>query len=231
MANQKSIKTRKKSRTEKLLASSLIIYALLFLAHYILSVILNKPIEMLTYIITDLTIIYLAGTSIWFIHKKGQAAINEIKKYTQGLEFSMIFYLGWLIAIIFLYTALKKIVFFLTLAEISFTITGFGFTAGAFFKDRLELRNKFFRVSTIFSVIGFSSVIFYLFFDVFGMLTGQTIPIFYYFGIFLLPSDTITSFVLVVFLTFLGILFWIAFLQLMKLLSEVPKMRFRKESN
>jgi len=205
----------------------IIIYLLLFLINYICDVLINTPIFVLRYVVIDLTVIIVVSSFCLYFIKEKNKIFNAIRRYLKiecPIDLFINFSYGCVISIVFLYFSITNIDFFLTLSSVTFAISGFSFTAGSFFKDNLEFRKSFFTISILYAIIGFLSLFFYMFYEILTQAKNEEIIIFHYFFNVLkvntLDVIVITTFI---FLIVLGFLFFCAFVNLMSLLTKIPK--------
>lgn len=221
----------KRSLTEnktviRIVLVSLIIYMFLYLWDHIWRNIFRNSPNFLTYILLDSTVIFFAIGICWFCLKRGKNVYSELSEYTRGLNTVFVFMCGCLVGLIFLVLSIKDLQFYMSFSALCFTITGFSFTAGSFFNKKRTFATRFFRVSILFAITGFLSLIFFMFFGIIANIEPENIVIFhYYFDTVELNKADVAGVVLAFFVLTLGFLFWLSFMQLIRLLIAIPKIR------
>jgi len=162
-------------------------------------------------IVNVMLLIMFLSLLVWALVKKRDKindAFNELKAYFNFFDIVPGLSIGWLLSIVFLKTTITYPTFFLDISAIYFTLAGFSFTAGSFYYNiNKNIRNGFFRSSSLFAITGFITLLYYLFYD-----------------IILNINNPIVGPVMIIFLLIIGFLFWVSFRRLLILISMIPKM-------
>ena len=197
---------------EKLGLFALIIYSILLAIEWITRIIFKNPLPFLSVILNIGFGLIVLSIIVWAFKKRRKKVnkyFSRFKSYFKGTNYGD-YIISYVFALVFLWYFYTKPEILLTLSAIYFTIMGFSFTAGSFFysresKRKGKIENDFFKTSVFFAINGFLSICLYLFSFVILAHTG----------------DYLVSTLFVLFLFILGILFWIAFRNLIFMLIRI----------